>query len=125
MDGEVSVEVRDFIARHIVSIEQLEVLLLLAETEERAWTTRELNERLRSQEASIAKWLIALEALKMVGATEECVRFAPANDALRRQVAALAEAYRSRRIKVIELIFSKPNESLRSFVDAFDLRKRK
>lgn len=120
-----SVEVRDFIARHIVSIEQLEVLLLLAETEERDWTAGELNERLRSQEASIAKWLVALQALQMVTATDERFRFAPAGAELRRQVAALAEAYRSRRIKVIELIFSKPNETLRSFVDAFDLRKRK
>jgi DNA-binding IclR family transcriptional regulator len=123
VDGEVSVEVRDFIARHIVSIEQLEVLLLLTETEDRAWTARELNERLRSQEASIAKWLAALQAQKMVTVTDQRFRFAPADVTLRRQVAALAEAYRSRRIKVIELIFSKPNETLRSFVDAFDLRK--
>ena len=53
MEGELSSEVTGFIARHIVSVEELEVLLLLHNEPGRDWTIAEINARLRSQEASM------------------------------------------------------------------------
>lgn len=106
-----------------MSLEELEVLLLLQETKDRDWSAREINERLRSQETSINKWLETLVALGLAVRSAERFRFAPASEALARDAAAVAEAYRERRLKVIELIFSKPNENLLNFVRAFDLRK--
>jgi hypothetical protein len=117
-------EVLDFISRHIISVEQLEILLLLHEHKERDWTVRDINERLRSQEASINKWLEVLISMKLVTAAENRFRFSGATPETIRQTTALADAYHERRIKVIEVIFSKPNQTLRSFVQAFELRKR-
>ena len=119
-----SAEVRAFITQYIVSLEELEVLLLLHEFPERDWSVAEINERLRSQEASIAKWLATLVAAQLIRSSEGRYRFSPPSDELRQQMAAMADAYRTRRTKVIEFIFSKPNESLLSFAEAFDLRKR-
>jgi hypothetical protein len=118
-------DVRDFITRHIVSVEELEILLLLQEGKERDWSPAEINARLRSQEVSIRKWLDALAALQLARRTVGGrYQFAPASDRLATDAMALADAYRERRIKVIELIFSKPTEKLLEFVRAFELRKR-
>jgi hypothetical protein len=123
VDPDIPPSVRDFISRHIVSLEELEILLILQEGKEREWTAAEINERLRSQELSIGKWLEALVSLGLAAKTGGRFRFAPASEDLASQVAGLGDAYRERRIKVIELIFSKPNENLLNFVRAFDLRK--
>lgn len=98
---------------------------MLQENPAQLWTSTEINDRLRSQETSIGKWLQTLVELQLVSATDDRFRFAPATEHLVRQTAAVAAAYRERRIKVIEFIFSKPNEDLLSFVRAFDLRKKR
>ena len=125
MQSDLPPNIGDFITRHIVSVEELEILLLLQEGKERDWSPAEINERLRSQEISISKWLDALVALQLARQTAGGrYRFAPASEELARATVALADAYRERRIKVIELIFSKPTENLLEFVRAFELRKR-
>ena len=124
MESELPFSVREFISRHIVSVEQLEVLLILHEGKDREWTAMEINERLRSQESSIAKWLEAMVSLGLAARSGDRFSFAPSSEEAAKNVAGLADAYRDRRIKVIELIFSKPNENLLNFVRAFDLRKK-
>jgi predicted transcriptional regulator len=124
VESELSADAREFITRHIVSIEELEVLLMLYEGRDRDWNSAEINERLRSQEASIAKWLDSLLRARLIRETGGRYRFAPESETLERQTTALAQAYRDLRIKVIEFIFSKPDDNLLSFIRAFDLRKR-
>lgn len=124
MESELSPSARDFVTRHIVSLEELEVLLLLQDEKERDWSAAEINGRLRSQQSSIEKWLEALVSLRLAARANDRFRFAPASEELAQGAAAVAEAYRERRLKVIELIFSKPDESLLTFIRAFDLRKR-
>jgi hypothetical protein len=124
VQSDIPAATRDFVAKHIVSLEQLEVLLILHDGTERDWSAAEINERLRSQENSIQKWLDTLVAIGLAAGSQGRYKFAPASQTMGDQTAALAEAYRERRIKVIELIFSKPNEPLLNFVRAFELKKR-
>lgn len=124
MEHDISPQVRKFIGQYIVSIEQLEVLQLLRDERAGGWTVDEINARLRSQESSIRKWLEAFVALGFAVQQDGRFRFAPRSEELAKGAAELAEAYRERHIKVIEIIFSKPNESLLGFVRAFDLRRR-
>lgn len=115
---------QDFIVRRIVSVEQLEVLLLLYEARDRDWSAPEINARLRSQTSSIAKWLESLESQGLATRADGRYRYSAASEELQHGLGAAVSAYREQRIKVIELIFSKPNETLLSFIRAFDLRKR-
>jgi predicted transcriptional regulator len=124
VSSELPAEVQIFITRHIVSVEELEVLLLLHGQKDGDWSAAEINARLRSQEVSIAKWLEALVASRLVSANGGRYRFTPATPELEQQAAALVDAYQTHRIKVIEFIFSKPSETLLSFVRAFEIRKR-
>ena len=98
--------------------------MLLHERKERLWSAHEINVRLRSQKASIEKWLETLVALGLAERLPHGYRYCPASDKLAQDTSALVDAYRERRIKVIELIFSKPNENLLNFIRAFDLRNR-
>lgn len=124
MESALSDEVRGFLTQYIVSIEELEILLLLHDCRNREWSAAEINGQLQSQESSITKWLDVLVSSRLVRLAEGRYRFSAPADHVDRQIAAVADAYRTRRTKVIEFIFSKPNESLLSFVRAFDLRKR-
>lgn len=124
MDNDISPSIWDFISQHIVSVSELEVLLFLLEGKDREWTAGEINQRLRNEESSIAKWLEALVALGLAAQAGHRFKFAPASEDLEKKVMGVAEAYRERRIKVIELIFSKPNGNLINFVHAFELRKK-
>ena len=112
---------KTFISKHINSVEQIEVLLLLLANAERDWGIAEISAILRSSPPSITARLEALKAVGLaVGSPEAGYRYA-ATGHLHRMVELLAEEYGARRFSVIELVFSKP-DPMRSFADAFLLR---
>ena len=55
----------------------------------------------------------------------DAFRYAPIPPALDATLVQLAKDYAERRVTVITLIFSKPVDKLRTFADAFRLRKDK
>ncbi len=115
--------VRRLIAEHITSVEQLEVLLLLARTDGRRWTPEAVSEELRTSVTSARARLADLERRGFLTSTEEGCRFEPSMEQTREAVEALAGAYAERRYTVIDLIFSKPIDNLRVYANAFRFRK--
>jgi hypothetical protein len=118
-------EVRRFIAEHIETAEQLEILLLLQRSGEKQWTALDVSQAIYTVPASATMRLESLVAggfLSSTGGADPRYRYAPRTDQLRKQVDALSEAYRLDRVGVIKLIFSKPPDPLQSFSDAFKLR---
>jgi hypothetical protein len=123
-------EVKAFIAAHIESVLQLEVLLLLHAQAPRPWTAAELAQELRIDAAWVAGQLASLAdagvlAATAAGGNAPQYRYEPRAAELDRAVAGLAREYAARRVTVIGLIFSKPVDKIRSFADAFRLRKDK
>ena len=118
----ISDPVRQFIARHIVSIEQLEILLLLREQRARAWSPAEVNDRIQSSLPSVSDRLEDLVRRGLLRRDDDRFRYdAPADqDAI---IAELAAEYRDRRYTVIDLIFSKGSDKLKVFADAFRVKK--
>ena len=121
--------VERFITDHIDSVELIDVLLLLKRTPSRAWTPEEVSERLYTTPASAANRLQALRASAIVTADETqaktAYRYQPSLPGLIRAVEGLEEAYGARRTTVINLIFSKPSDKIRTFADAFRIREDK
>ena len=121
--------VRAFITEHIDSVMQLELLLLLEGQPQRRWTAAELAQELRVDPAWVEPQLRRmagvglLETAEPQGGAVVTHRFAPRTPELRDAAAGLAAAYADRRVTVISLIFSKPTDTLRTFADAFRLRK--
>lgn len=122
----IPVEVTKFIADHISSIELAEVLALLYEHPSQAWTVAQVNQSIRSSESSVAQRLNDLLAqgfLIQKGSAE--FQYQPKTEALAAGVRTFLDAYKQRRIKVIELIFARPMDQVRIFSDAFRFRKLK
>jgi len=127
----VSAEVSNFLADHIETVLELELLLVLRADRARAWTNTDLATQLRIDAAFAAAQLEKFYDRRLLSAergTDRPVpayRYAPASDELDAAVAAVAAAYASHRVTIIGLIFSKPTSNLKTFADAFRIRKDK
>lgn len=126
MPDEISSEVDQFIRNHIASVERLEVLLLLMESSRQEWSAAQVAQKLYRQSESVAVHLEALAKAGLLSHSQNeatTYRYAPASGATDSTVRALEKAYRERKDTVIRLIFSRPPDALRSFSDAFRIRK--
>ncbi|WP_434386081.1 hypothetical protein [Melittangium boletus] len=114
--------VRRFIAEHIESVEQLEILLLLFRHPERTWNADETSRELRISELSAGERLVDLARDTRVVRSENGgrdYRYAPEDAERDEAVRGLVSAYAERRVTVINLIFSKPTDKISTFANAF------
>jgi hypothetical protein len=102
--------VKDFLETQVTSLVQLEVLLLLRSSEERAWSAKEISHELRSDIGWIEERLENLVAtgFLVVGEADALAtyRYAPATDDMRRLADGVARAYEERRLAVISLVYA-------------------
>lgn len=125
-EGKIPEQVRQFIRERIDSAETLEILILLERAPERAWSADEVAKTVFTVPTAATKRLEGLVTDGLAssdGIAGASYRYEPRTDELRQQVAAVAAAYRTSRIDVIKLVFDRPPDPLRSFADAFKLRK--
>jgi hypothetical protein len=64
------------------------------------------------------------EALRSAGLLDEALRYRPASAALGIHADVLAQAWEERPVTLIRLIYALRDSKIRSFADAFKLRKR-
>lgn len=108
----------------IASVWGVEMLLLMRQYPQRNWTSGELVTELRSSDLVVDQSLERLERAGLVVRTENgAARFSPATDDLAELVDLLDDEYRLRPSAVRKAIVSVPDNKLRSFTDAFLLRK--
>ena len=128
MEHDIPDNVRTLIASHITSVVQLELLLLLHADPTRPRTARAISEELRIDAAWVTTQLRALCSASLLTCTDSpqpAFLYSPATPALRDAVDGLSQAYAARRVTIIGLIFSQPVDPIRTFTDAFRLRKEK
>ncbi len=122
MRERISEAARAFIARHIYSVGQLEILLhvrsqggpLAAESVAR-------DQRIDVERATDV--LADLADRGLLQRTPDGFEYKPQTDGLAGEIDAVAEAYRTHRVTVINLIFAGPPPELRDFADSFRMRK--
>jgi len=114
-----------FIAKYIVSVEKMEILLLLSDTPESTWNAETVFRKILSNQDSIQRWLKELAAEGFLKKSSEApeYRYQPSSPALGNGVSLLKSMYRERPTRVIEAIFSQSTDQLRKFSDAFRIRK--
>ncbi|MGH2802826.1 MAG: hypothetical protein ACRDL4_07255 [Thermoleophilaceae bacterium] len=117
--------VRRFITSHIVSVAQLEVLLLLRAARDKQWTSDEVARALVTQPEAAAGWLEKLHEQGLAVERDGSYRYQPSTEELDRTVDSLAESYANYRVAVISLIFARPSERITLFADAFRLRRKR
>lgn len=127
----ISREVEQFIHDHISTVGQLEALLFLNAHADREWSATQLSQALYCPPDLAAAWLSDLRRAGLLTVREEAgreeaerlYRYNPGTRTLDHTVKNLGRAYTERKDAVIHLIFSGPSESIRSFADAFRIRK--
>jgi hypothetical protein len=112
-------DVRRFLAAHVDSVEQLEVILLLRAEPARWWTDADVSTALRTAPASAAGRLRDLAARGILAAGAEGFRYAPGESDMATVIDRVAAAYRDRRVTVIATIYARPPDAVRELARAF------
>lgn len=123
MDDGLSPTVRSFVFAYIDSIEMLEIVLSLAEQPDVSFTAEAISERLRTSPSSAHTRLVALHRQQLVDRTADGRYLFSAGSRHREVLQEVAAAYRERRVRIVNLIYSRPSEVVTVFADAFLLRR--
>jgi hypothetical protein len=119
-------DVERIIADHFDSIERLEIVLLLRNRRARDFAPAEVTAELRLGPASAPEQLaeLARRGFAVEGGEPARYRYAPDTPEKERLMNELARCYAERRVTVISQIFAPRSDPVRSFADAFKLRRK-
>ncbi|HEX2123835.1 MAG TPA: hypothetical protein VHL59_19580 [Thermoanaerobaculia bacterium] len=120
-----SAALRNFLQQRLTSIDQIEIVLLLMRDPARAWTAPEVAAAVGTPQESAAMRLFLLASgglLVFEPAGIPKYRYAGGNAGTDAMLSELAELYESDRGAVAALVGAPP-DPLRSFADAFKLKK--
>lgn len=113
-------DVRRLIECCVRSVGHLEMLLFLFQTRPRSYTTAELGRELRTNESLADHHLHELSPY--IRHEGERFSYAASGDS-DATLQKLSDLYRERRHAIINAIYLKPPDALRSFADAFKIKK--
>ena len=125
MPSSFSEPLQRFVRERLPSLEQIEIVLLLRRDRERAWSAPEVSAALATPPESTAMRLFLLASNGVVtfeGSGIPRYRYSsdPAHEPL---LDELSTVYDERRDAVVALVGGQPADPLRSFADAFKLKK--
>ena len=113
-----------FVHSTLRSVWALELLLLMRGDADRHWSAEALTRELRANLSLVGELLAHFHRCGLIVRTEkEEWIWRPANGELEYFAKATAEAYAQKPFQVIKAILDAPNDRMRSFADAFKLRK--
>ena len=119
-DG-IPIAVASFILDRIESVEQMEILMLLAAEPAKNWNADLVAREQRTSPRSTGRWLENLTTQKLLIQDGGNYRF-PVDSEFKAVVDELGRTYASMRVAVIEAIFNKPLTKINTFAAAFKLR---
>lgn len=125
-DANITAEVEQFVTKHLDTSEQVEVLLLLHSAPERTWSVDAIYQKILTSRESVGRQLELLCARGLAevrNAEPGAYAYRAQSPELEAAVKSLAAIYRQSPHRIIQLIYSKPSSAIRSFADAFRLRK--
>ena len=124
--------VRELLDRRIESLDQLEVLLLLRKSSDRAWTAEAVGAHLRLP-IQVAEALDALQAAGLLGVvstdSQPQYTYSPVSSHLDHAVTELERQYREEPIRVIKILSAHSirrvrSKAARAFSEAFAVRPK-
>ncbi|HYC93479.1 MAG TPA: hypothetical protein VEO54_30010 [Thermoanaerobaculia bacterium] len=122
MPSPLSEPLQRFVRERLPSLEQIEIVLLLRADHTRSWSAPEVSQNLGTPPESTAMRLFLLASNGVV--TFEGGRYRAASDAAAEPLfEELSTAYAQNRPALTALVGGQPADPLRSFADAFKLKK--
>ena len=126
-DAQFSDDFCRFLQTTVPSVDAAELLLLLQRDASRWWSSAEIVAGLRPAvlaEADVARYVETFQARGLVAqGADKRIQFHPGSDELAGYARTLAQAYSERPVTLIRVIYALRDSKIRSFADAFKLRK--
>jgi hypothetical protein len=93
---------------------------------DREWSVAAVDSVIRSNPEAVSRWLEGLveSGIFARSADSGLYRYQPSSNDLARSIATLGATYKMSRHRIIELIYSGPPSAIKSFSDAFRIRKQ-
>ena len=117
-------EVKQFIFTHLSTIEELEILILLANGGSKQWTAETIYHVILSSRPSIEKGMEKFAAAGLLVKSEDVppgYLFTAGDDEA--TIRDLIRCYREAPVRVIETIYQKSRDSVQGFADAFKIKR--
>lgn len=115
-------EIKSFLIEYIDSISHLEVLLMLFSTPDKKWDAQSVSREFRS---NVTAATIQLENLQQKGLikVDESRSYFYVPEEHHELIKALYVLYHDKPVAVIACIYDKPQDKLKSFANAFKIKK--
>jgi hypothetical protein len=121
-------DVGQFLEGNIDCLEQLETLRILNSDPAREWTASEMAREAQTDPAAMAGHLSVLHARGLLRSEERSgtiyCRCGARTPELEQKLGRLLELYRQRPVTMIRMVYEKASQALRTFAEAFRLRKK-
>jgi hypothetical protein len=123
-EQELTNSIRNFISRHVRSVEQLEILILVSREAGSTWTVQKVYDAILSTPQSVERWLNELVRDGLLEKKTDTITgyCRTRDDDLFSKINALGEVYRARPVGVIEAIYRRDVSAAQSFADAFKIK---
>lgn len=117
-------EIQHFISFHIKSVAELDALLLLYHQPGRQWNAEDLSKELRSNPSHAESLLQQFYRTGLVEKKTD-TEYSLKSDLEYEMkiIGQIVHKYQTRRYSLINMIYQSPTEKIKTFADAFKLRK--
>ena len=123
MSDDFPADVREFIAKNIESLAQLELLLLLHGEGGRQWSAGEVAQIFGISATMSVALLSELVGRGFARSVDDKFQYDVKNVDTDQLIGKLGQTYQSRRVAVTTEIYSKPMNRLKTFAEAFRFRR--
>lgn len=126
MSGLIPEEIKAFILDHIDSIAELEALLVLRENPYQCWVCKDVADRIYCDENTTAAVLHKLISHGLIAPDAESpdrYRYQQSNPEITDLLNRLADVYAKCVVPITTLVHQKSKRNIKSFADAFKLKK--
>lgn len=124
MEHALSRDIQQFLTECIETVSQLELLFLFFENKDITWNAESISRELRNHPAMASKQMEMLESKGILKKdTHANFSYAPVNPTLHETIVKLFALYHERPVSIVTYIFTKPEDKLKGFADAFKFKK--
>jgi predicted ArsR family transcriptional regulator len=126
--GPIPSDIKEFLFANIDSVDQLEILRLVVGEPQKEHSALSLAQELQIALQTVEAHVNALSARGLLTITNQqplTCKHGPQTKELEAGVQELVKTYLERPVSLIKMVYEKPKEQIKTFADAFRLKKEK
>jgi hypothetical protein len=123
LENSIPKDIRNFLTDCIETVSQLELLFFILENKSSSWTADLISKELRTHPSMAAKQMEILFTKGILSKEEDKFSYGPQTTKLEENINQLYDLYHERPVAIVTYIFTKPEDKLKGFADAFKFKK--